>query len=207
MRVFETLTRPPSPVKLDKEKATMRSAAFPGPVGARPLVFSDAIVGATAVHFHYAGFVLPILTGLSARIAPGPSARIACVGVIAGVPLVAAGIKVAATDAASPRAVAGRQPTSTRRPAARRPLLSKAVDVNADSLCLALSAVALVVGMGCAALYAWGRLTGSELLSIPLMYRVHGAVNALGFALPGLIGWTLLATPTVRAGGVPPGTD
>src|SRR5690606_24380069 len=36
-------------------------------LGLRPLGFSDTIVLLTAAHFHYAGFVLPVLAGLAAR--------------------------------------------------------------------------------------------------------------------------------------------
>ena len=50
------------------------------------------IVLLTAIHFHYAGFVLPLLTGLAARTLGGAAARTAALGVVAGVPLVAAGI-------------------------------------------------------------------------------------------------------------------
>jgi hypothetical protein len=46
----------------------------------------------TAIHFHYAGFALPLLTGLAGRALGGRIARIASLGVIAGVPLVAFGI-------------------------------------------------------------------------------------------------------------------
>ena len=60
--------------------------------GLRPLGFPDLIVLLTAVHFHYAGFALPVLTGLVARVLGGPAAGAACLGVIAGVPLVAIGI-------------------------------------------------------------------------------------------------------------------
>ncbi|ETX07362.1 MAG: hypothetical protein ETSY2_11625, partial [Candidatus Entotheonella gemina] len=60
--------------------------------GARPLAFSPEIVFLTAIHFHYAGFVLPILTGLAARAVGGGMASLATIGVIAGVPLVAVGI-------------------------------------------------------------------------------------------------------------------
>jgi hypothetical protein len=61
-------------------------------VGLRPLGFPDLIVLLTAVHFHYAGFTLLVLAGLVARALGGPTARAACLGVMAGVPMVAVGI-------------------------------------------------------------------------------------------------------------------
>ena len=39
--------------------------------GLRPLGFPDLIVLLTAVHFHYAGFALPVLAGLVARASGG----------------------------------------------------------------------------------------------------------------------------------------
>ena len=61
-------------------------------LGFYPLDFSPDIVRLTAVHFHYAGFALPLVAGLSLRRRPGPAARVAAAGVIAGVPAVAIGI-------------------------------------------------------------------------------------------------------------------
>jgi hypothetical protein len=61
-------------------------------LGVRPLDFQDVIVLLTAVHFHYAGFVLPLLTGLALRHGRGRTESLAGVGVIVGVPLVAIGI-------------------------------------------------------------------------------------------------------------------
>jgi hypothetical protein len=61
-------------------------------LGFRPLSFADEIVILTAVHFHYAGGVLPTLLGLSARRQPGRIANLACAGCLAGMPLVAIGI-------------------------------------------------------------------------------------------------------------------
>src|SRR5262249_31700122 len=61
-------------------------------LGTRPLGFESVIVLLTAIHFHYAGFVLPIVTGLAIREVGGRVAWGAGVGVIVGVPVVAAGI-------------------------------------------------------------------------------------------------------------------
>ena len=59
----------------------------------QPLGFSGIIVLLTAVHFHYAGFALPRLTGLwLARQRDRFVFQLSTWGVIAGVPLVAVGI-------------------------------------------------------------------------------------------------------------------
>ena len=62
--------------------------------GLRPLDFKDIIVLLTGVHFHYAGFVLPLLTGWAGRRLRTTALRVAAVGVVVGVPLVAPGITV-----------------------------------------------------------------------------------------------------------------
>ena len=59
--------------------------------GLRPLGFPDVIVLMTAVDFHYAGFALLVLAGARRRVR-GPAAGGRCLGAVAGVPLVAAGI-------------------------------------------------------------------------------------------------------------------
>ena len=52
--------------------------------GYRPLGFDASIVALTAVHFHYAAFVLPVVTGLAAQRVPGWNGRIGSIGVVAG---------------------------------------------------------------------------------------------------------------------------
>lgn len=63
----------------------------------QPLGFGDTIVLLTAVHFHFAGFAAPILAGLAGRTLDrsGSARRVfqfSAVGIVAGTPLVAAGI-------------------------------------------------------------------------------------------------------------------
>jgi hypothetical protein len=78
--------------------------------GLRPQDFSHTIVLLTAVHFHFAGFVLPILSGLAARdfeqqTSRGPSRSkyassrfdsVMLVAICVGVPLVGLGISLSA---------------------------------------------------------------------------------------------------------------
>ena len=67
-------------------------------LGTQPLGFGDTIVLLTAVHFHYAGFAAPILSGLAGRMLADASTGIrgvfvlAAIGVTTGTPLVAAGL-------------------------------------------------------------------------------------------------------------------
>ena len=56
---------------------------------------------------------------------------------------------------------------------------------------LGISALSLTAGMTLVAAYAIGEFTQRDWLLIPQMTRFHGTANALGFALCGLLGWTL----------------
>lgn len=154
--------------------------------GLRPMDFEPIIVLLTAVHFHYAGFLLPLLAALACRAMPGAVTRFAALGSVAGPPLLAVGfafsppleLLAALTITAASLALAAAQ----LRLAFRSP-------GPAGSLLLALSAVSLLTGMGLAAVYAWGEFSGRRWLDIPTMLPLHGALNGLGFALGGLLGW------------------
>lgn len=160
--------------------------------GLNPLNFSDTIVLLTAVHFHYAGFSAPILTGLAGRkINTGIARKLylaAATGVIAGPPLVAAGITLsrsvevfsAVTLALSLFFLA--MLTMFAVAPAMKP---------APRLLLVLSSVSVIVTMIFACLYAFGRFAGTETVNIPLMAQIHGVSNALGFVLCGLLGWAI----------------
>ncbi|MEX2118856.1 MAG: YndJ family transporter [Pirellulales bacterium] len=164
--------------------------------GFRPLGFEAVIVMLTSVHFHYAGFVLPLLTGLAIREQHGRVARAAGLGVIAGVPLVAVGITATQIGlgplleclAAWLTAVAGilaawlylRLVLEGRWPALSRGLW-------------VLSAVLLAASMTLAALYGSRFYLPLTWLDIPLMRALHGTANALGFAGAGLAAWTIAA--------------
>jgi YndJ-like protein len=160
--------------------------------GVRPLGFSDLIVLATAVHFHYAGFILPLLTGLASRLVSGAMARSACAAVVLGVPAVAAGITLSAFDShllewlaawfmcLACFLVLGLQVR----------LALRAGSWLFRSL-LALSAGALGLAMSLAGIYALGSYWGTPWLSIEAMLPWHGATNALGTALCGLLAWNL----------------
>jgi hypothetical protein len=168
--------------------------------GLRPLGFPDVIVGMTAVHFHYAGFALAVLAGLVARATGGAVAGAACLGVIAGVPLVAAGITEAqvVTGLLPPRMLdlvaSGLMAASGILVGGLQVRLAALPDRPASArLLLALSGVAVLGPMSLAVAYALGGFTNTVWITIAEMFRYHGAVNALGFALPGLMAWSLMA--------------
>lgn len=164
--------------------------------GERPLDFDPAIVLLTAIHFHYAGLVLPLVAGLIRRRADSTLARGAELGAIAGVPLVAAGI------------------TSTQLggPVLLESLAAWVMGGSGLVLAGLLLGLALLPGEGLWVRVLWflagAALLGAQLLAlaygarhfialemldIPFMRAVHGSLNALGFGLLGLMGWRLSA--------------
>jgi hypothetical protein len=168
--------------------------------GLRPQQFSHAIVLLTAVHFHYAGFVLLILAGLVANAMQSGlchsrsgwlSDRVMLVAVILGVPLVGLGISL------SPQleVAAALLLTCGCVILAARQIQAALQSRSATRLMLlCVSSLALLSAMALAATYAVGEFTGRVWPDIPTMIRTHGAANAFGFALCGLLGWTARAT-------------
>jgi hypothetical protein len=167
--------------------------------GLQPLGFPELIVLLTAVHFHYAGFALLVLAVLVARALGGPTARAACLGVMAGVTLVAVGI----TDA---QLVPGILPPRLLELIASLILAASSLIVGVLQLRLAAragigalaralmatSGLSMLAPMALAGLYALGSFEGAVRIDILAMLRYHGAVNALGFALPGVLSWHLI---------------
>jgi hypothetical protein len=167
-------------------------------LGLNPLGFDDLIVLLTAVHFHYAGFAAPLITGLTGQVVfsfPALAQKLyrgSAAGVIIGPPLVAVGITLspllelagALVLATSLGIVAWLTGFIVLRTVTSRPA----------QIGLTVSAICLIIGMVFTYLYAVGEFTGAPLISIPQMVRIHGLVNSLGFALGGLLGWNIRQT-------------
>lgn len=173
--------------------------------GVAPLGFHEPIVLLTAAHFHYAGFAAPVVLGATGRLLfPNGERtslvyRIGTVTVCLAVPLTAIGI---ATDrrVEAPAAVVLASGmllsafvvgvSGARRAFSRS---------KAAAILFAISGATLLFTMSLAAAFA---LTGSAarvLASVPLvsiarMIELHGAPNAVLFALAGLLGHVLLST-------------
>ena len=163
-------------------------------LGLHPLGFGTDIVQLTAVHFHFAGLVLPVVTGCVLR--AFPESRVAATagwGVLAGVPLVAAGITSAQLGqghllellaalvlASSASTVAVFQLRLTTNPKCAPPV----------RMLWVVSAASLLCGMSLALLYAArAYVLPLPWLDIPWMRALHGTSNAIGFALCGLVAW------------------
>jgi hypothetical protein len=166
--------------------------------GFRPIGFDPAIVTLTAVHFHYAGLLLPLMAGLAQReLFFFRLASRAAVGVVLGVPAVAVGITTThlgvgpSIEAAAGcgLALAGmvvgilhvRLATDSRQSLATRALL-------------AVTGVSLFIGMVLAALYAMRAFFAPfPWLGIPQMRMLHGTINAVGVGLCGVLAWRRMA--------------
>jgi len=154
--------------------------------------FDPTIVLLTAVHFHFAGFALPVLAGVTGRHIGGfEGAGRAVAGVIlVGPALIAVGIsfsplvEVVAVGAFTLAVAAFGLSTLVRAVPSLAPL--PAVLVGASALALPASMV-LALGYGVAAFSGTNPLG----LSIGRMVTLHGSLNAYGFALCGVLGWRL----------------
>jgi hypothetical protein len=160
--------------------------------GMRPLEFDAIIVLLTAIHFHYAGFVLPLLTGLAVRDLKGAWGRLTALGVTAGVPLVAVGITATQLGfgtaleslVACLTAVAGFGTAALHLRLAIDPTRPRVA-----RLLWLIASLALGFSMMLAALYGCRFFLPVERLDIPWMRAWHGTANALGFGLAGLLAW------------------
>jgi hypothetical protein len=161
--------------------------------GARPLSFSDLIVLATAVHFHYAGFVLPLLSGFLIRVLQNRAAQFAAVGVVVAVPLVAVGITLSAFHFRLLEWLAAWFLAGACFLVAALQLRIAALATGIPRWLLILSGLSLLLAMVLAAAYALGEYWHASLLRVEDMLPFHGAVNAFGFALSGLLAASLLA--------------
>jgi hypothetical protein len=170
-------------------------------LGFRPLDFDPIIVLLTAIHFHYAGFLLPIATGLAMRHCPGRVAGLAGLGVVVSVPLVAVGITASQLRAgpviecaAAWLMAAGGVLTAWLHLqlalASDWPRLVRVLWLTAGLSLLGSMALAATYGSRFYAPVAW--------LDIPWMRVLHGTANALGFGLAGVLGW-YLARPSTPA--------
>lgn len=165
--------------------------------GLRPLNIDQAIVALTAVHFHFAGFLLPIVSGIVLRQTPDSRfAARAVVGIVLGVPAVAVGITATqlgwspTVEAAAGCALAlsgmavailhvrWALDTQTAAPAARG--------------LVGIAGVALFFAMLLAGAYAIRSIaTPLPWLGLPQMRALHGTINAVGFGFCGVLGWRL----------------
>lgn len=172
--------------------------------GATPMGFGDLVVQLTAVHFHYAGFLSPLLAGLAGRSIAKPRTvahplfAILSGGILVGPALVAAGITLSPMleIVAVFLLAASLAALSLFVLVAVVPALSS----RAAQALLVVSAASLATAMGLAAAYGVGEFTSVSVVGISRMVQVHGWLNAMGFGLCGLLAWRLEFTRRASRG-------
>jgi len=165
--------------------------AFADRLGFRPLGFDATIVLLTVAHFHYAGFLLPTITAFALKHISTSWRKVIGWLVIFGIPSVAIGITTTHLDL----------PVWIEVAAVTIMVLGGFIagllhcflgwenwHKNYGKLWL-LAGLALMIGMTLAFGYGWRHIYLIPALSIPWMYAVHGTLNAVGFALPAVLGW------------------
>jgi hypothetical protein len=163
-------------------------------LGERPLDFSDAIVHATAVHFHFAGFVLPVVALKWAAVATTKWRLLLLAALLGGVPLVAMGITLSALGIREVELASVWCFVAVCVVFAMAQMrLAFALPSTSQRFLLMISSGALIVAMGLASAYATASYMQLEGLDIPLMLRTHGPIQVFGFALPGVLAWARLS--------------
>ncbi|MFC7142179.1 YndJ family protein [Halosimplex aquaticum] len=159
--------------------------------------FHPVIVLLTAVHFHFAGFALPVIAGVTGRHLGGFEglARTVAGVILVGPAIIAVGIsfsplvEVVAVGAFTLAVAAFGLLALVRVVPTLDPRSGPLVGVSA----LALPAsMVLALGYGIAAFSGTNPLG----LGVGRMVSLHGSLNAYGFALCGVVGWRLVNRPT-----------
>lgn len=171
------------------------------------LRFRPVIVLLTAIHFHYAGFVLPLVTGLvGRRLTDGPTdpssvagfgtdlagraGAVATLVIVGNVGLIAVGITFSplvevVAVALFTVAVAGFAALALVRVVPALPRL--------PGFLLSVAFLTLFATMALALAYGYSAFRPDvALVSVGGMVRWHGSLNAFGFALPALLALRLL---------------
>jgi hypothetical protein len=174
-------------------------------IGFAPLDFPGVIVTLTAIHFHYAGLLLPLSAGLVVRRFPASQfARTAALGVVLGVPLVAVGITMTQLGFNPWSELAAGAFLAVCAMVIGVCILRIAFDPQHSAYVRVLFIVAgcsLIFGMILAGIYAarsW--ILPLPWLDIPWMRALHGSANALGFGLCGVLAWRATLLKKHRAG-------
>jgi hypothetical protein len=157
-------------------------------LGIRPFDFPATVILLTAVHFHFAGFVLPLAGALAYNRRSSRWLGIALGAVVVGIPVTALGflgLPFANWVGAVLTAIGGFGIGLATIAIARTLLPRSAVALAV------IAGASLIVSMPMAIIYATGTLLGTPWLDIEDMAAIHGTLNALGFSLAVVVAWTL----------------
>ncbi|MBW3659214.1 MAG: YndJ family protein [Actinobacteria bacterium] len=161
-------------------------------LGLQPVGLDRDIVTLTAVHFHVAGFATSTIAARTVAVT-GPAALRTSAAAVAGIVLGPAMVAVGFA-AFRPLQLAGAVVLTGGIYLLAWLLVRHArPDHAAARRLLVLAAVVVIAPMVLAVQWAAGSVLGTPALGIPTMARTHGLANAFGFALPGLVAWSLVA--------------
>ena len=160
--------------------------------GLNPIGFQEPIVLLTAVHFHFAGFAVPLMTCAAANALAGPSVAASraldavTAGVLVGPGMLAAGFVVgphlklmaALLLVASEAGLGFLFLVACRR-----------LQPGWTRVLIGLSAASVLGAMGLAGVWAIGEFPLQPFVHLAEMAKFHGTANALGFTICGLLGW------------------
>jgi YndJ-like protein len=161
-----------------------------------PIGFQEPIVLLTAIHFHYAGFAAPLLARSAGRTLAARSTgfsgpvlfRILSLGVLLGPCTLAMGFVV------GPRVklLAALILTASEIGLAISFvfLLNRIRRFGAEVF-ITIAATSIAFSMALAIVWAIGEYPLQQFVNLDQMERFHGAANAFGFTLCGLLGWIL----------------
>jgi hypothetical protein len=154
----------------------------------RPFDFPATVILLTAVHFHFAGFVLPLVGALAYERRHGRLLELAIGAVVIGIPVTALGffgIPIANWIGAMLTAVGGFGiGIATLR-------VARTMARRSSVVLAAVAGASLSVSMPMAVIYTTGVLVGTTWLDLSTMAAIHGTLNALGFAVPATVAWML----------------
>lgn len=157
--------------------------------------FREPIVLLTAIHFHYAGLMAAILAGLAASSMRTPlalrtalSCAVAGPGLLGLAFLIGPRLKLAAVCLL----VIGECGIAL---ATFRVGLGKARGIGGRLLLL--GSVCVIFGMALAGMWAVGEYPLHAFVHLEQMARYHGVLNAVGFGLCSLVGWSLLQRKSI----------
>jgi hypothetical protein len=160
-------------------------------LGLQPVGFQEPIVLLTAVHFHFAGFLSAVLAGLTyerlSQTRWSKPLSMALTGVVVGPGLLGLAFLVGPKVklAAVILIVVGQVGLASG-------MVRVALgNVNPVGRALLLfSSGCVVAGMALAASWALGEYPLQSFVELGRMERIHGTLNAIGFGICGLIGWS-----------------
>jgi len=165
-------------------------------LGLRPMGIQEPIGLLTAVHFHYAGFATAMIAAATLQFAAQRREHRWLpwlVAVVIGMPFV-----VAAGFVISPQLKLGAVALFSASVAGLAVVLrscAKRLESRTARILFHVASVSVFAGMVLSTAYAVADFRGSDVLPIPQMARTHGILNAVGFCLPGLLGWLVEFAP------------